>query len=266
MIFDWKGYTFARRLKIIQMKYFTAFIAILITGTIISSSALIAQDAATLLGNMDKVMFSSKDKQANMTMILTNKKGKEKIREAIMMQKGTDMRLYRYTQPESQAGIATLSLPDGIMWMYMPALGKPKKISIMAKTGAFNNTDFSYEDMATTPFSERYTPELLETRPDSYVIQLTPMDENSQYSKVVVTLDKANYYPVIMEYYDERDQKFKEAVYQYEKIGMYWNAKEVVMTDLRKEHSTKILLKDVKFDQGLSDDLFTVENMAPAEE
>jgi outer membrane lipoprotein-sorting protein len=54
---------------------------------------------------------------------------------------------------------------------------------------------------------------------------------------------------------------FKEATYTYEKIGKYWNAAEVVMKDLEKNHSTKIRLTNIKFDQGLSDDIFTVENM-----
>jgi outer membrane lipoprotein-sorting protein len=54
---------------------------------------------------------------------------------------------------------------------------------------------------------------------------------------------------------------FKEADYTYEKIGKYWNAKEVVMKDLEKNHSTTIKLSDIKFDQGLSDDIFKVENL-----
>ena len=58
-------------------------------------------------------------------------------------------------------------------------------------------------------------------------------------------------------------KKFKEAGYRYEKVGKYWNAAEVTMKDLEKNHSTKIQLSDVKFDQGLADDLFTVENMKP---
>ena len=69
----------------------------------------------------------------------------------------------------------------------------------------------------------------------------------------------------MMEYYDKGGKKFKESTYTYEKIGKYWNAAEVVMTNLKKEHSTKIQLKDVVFDQGLSDELFTVEKLKPAE-
>jgi outer membrane lipoprotein-sorting protein len=70
-----------------------------------------------------------------------------------------------------------------------------------------------------------------------------------------------------MEFYDKKPAKFKEATYSYKKNGKYWYAEEVIMTDLKKEHSTKILLTDVKFDQGLSDDEFTVEKLKlPKEE
>jgi outer membrane lipoprotein-sorting protein len=68
-----------------------------------------------------------------------------------------------------------------------------------------------------------------------------------------------------MDIYDLKGKKFKEAAYKYEKVGKYWNATEVVMKDLDKNHSTKILITEVKFDQGLSDDLFLVEKMKPAD-
>jgi hypothetical protein len=37
------------------------------------------------------------------------------------------------------------------------------------------------------------------------------------------------------------------------------------MTNLDKNHSTQILLSDVKFDQGLPDDIFEVENLGSKE-
>ena len=61
--------------------------------------------------------------------------------------------------------------------------------------------------------------------------------------------------------YNEQNRLFKEATYTYEKIGKYWNAKEVLMKNIEKDHSTIIKLSDIKFDQGLSDDLFKVENL-----
>jgi outer membrane lipoprotein-sorting protein len=222
------------------------------------------QDAKTVLDNMDKIIFSPKDKQAKVTMILRDKTGKEKVREAVMLQKGNDKKLYRYTKPESQAGIATLSLSNDIMWLYMPAFEKPKKISMLAKGQSFNNTDFSYEDMNTTPFSDRYTPFLLQTQKDEYLLRLVPKSTKSSYSQIIVSIHKSYGYPIMMEFYNTQGKKFKEADYKYEKVGKYWNAAEVVMKDLEKNHSTKILLSEVKFDQGLADDLFTVGNMKPS--
>ena len=145
----------------------------------------------------------------------------------------------------------------------MPAFGKPKKISLLAKSQAFTGTDFSYEDMATTTYASRYTPKLLETKEDIHILELIPKEENPIYSKIIVTQDKQNFYPIKMEYFDRIINKFKEANYDYIKIGKYWNAKQVIMADLKKQHMTKIILSDVKFDQGLKDDEFTVEQLVP---
>ena len=230
-------------------------------GTIDAAS----QDASSILEKMDNIIIAPKDKACKVAIILIDKNGKEKVREAQMLQKGPDKKLYRYTKPESQAGISTLTLPNSVMWLYLPAFGKPKRISILTKDSSFNNTDFSYEDMATTPYADRFTPELLETKDDVWILKLIPKSGKSNYSKIIARINKENGYAETMEFYDLKDKKFKEAVYSYEKVGKYWNANEVVMKDLEKNHSTRILITDVKFDQGLPDDLFLVEKLKPAE-
>lgn len=223
-----------------------------------------AQDAAAILEKMDNIMFSPRDKQGKVTVILIDKNGKEKIREATILQKGTDKKLYRYTKPESQAGMATLSLSDDVMWVYMPAFGKPKKISMTSKDQSFTGTDFSLEDMSMTPYATRYTPELLESDGDTYALSLIPKSTKSYYSKIIVKISQMYGYPLTMDYYDLKGKKFKEATYTYEKIGKYWNASEILMKDLEKNHSTRTLLSEIKFDQGLADDLFVVENLKPS--
>jgi len=240
--------------KIIKLILFLALIVPGVSG---------AQNADTLLKRMDDLMLAPKDKQATVKIILTKtKSNKQKVREAILMQKGRDKKLYRYTAPESQAGIASLSLPGNVMWLYMPAFGAPTKISLLAKSQAFTGTDFSYEDIDSRPFAERFTPKLLSSDdPDVYQLELTPKSDKSKYSKVILSLNKKYFYPEKLEYYDTRGRKFKEAVYVYKKSGKYWYAAEVKMTDLKKEHSTEIIMTDVKFDQGIPDDVFSVENL-----
>jgi len=223
-----------------------------------------SQDAAAILEKMDNIIIAPRDKVGKVKISLIDKTGKEKVREAEMLQKGPHKKLYRYTKPESQAGIATLTLPDNIMWLYLPAFGKPRRIAMLTKDQSFNNTDFSYEDMATTPYAERFTPELIESTEDYYLLNLLPRSGKSNYSKIIAKINKENGYAETMDIYDLKGKKFKEAVYRYEKIGKYWNAAEVIMKDLEKNHSTKIGITDVKFDQGLSDDIFLVENLKPA--
>ena len=237
-------------------------ISIIVIMLIFGVKVSVTQNADSLLQYMDNLMSAPKDKQATVKIILTKKSGKEKIREAMMKQKGRDKKLYRYTKPEKQAGISTLSLPGDVMWLYLPAIGKPTKISLLSKNQAFTGTDFSYEDMESRSYSERYTPALLESSdPENYILELIPISKKSKYSKIVLYLNKTHNYPVKMEYYNNRDIYFKVATYKYAKQGKYWYAEEVLMTDLKKAHSTGILMTDVKFDQGLSDDEFRVENL-----
>jgi outer membrane lipoprotein-sorting protein len=42
-----------------------------------------------------------------------------------------------------------------------------------------------------------------------------------------------------------------------EKVNGYWISRESEMEDLKTEHTTRMLIVEVKFDSGLSDDKFT---------
>jgi len=64
-----------------------------------------------------------------------------------------------------------------------------------------------------------------------------------------------------MEYYDKSNTKVKEAKYTFKKVGNYWNPAEIEMTDLKKNHKTKMQMSDVKYDTGLTDDDFTVRKL-----
>ncbi|MGW8316565.1 MAG: outer membrane lipoprotein-sorting protein [Bacteroidales bacterium] len=222
-------------------------------GTISSARA---QDAETILKKMDDVLYAPKDMTGTNKIILIDKNGKEEVREATVKQKGTDKRIMRFTAPASQAGIAVLALPDDVMYMYLPAFGKERRISSSVKNQNFAGTDFSYDDMESKPYSDKYTPELIGTD-NAYVLKLTPKGR-SDYSKLVVTVNKENGYPEQIEYYDRGNTEVKVATYTFKKVGNYWNPSEIVMKDLKKDHTTKMQTSNVEFDTGLNDDEFTV--------
>jgi len=232
--------------------------ALIVAGSIFSVNA---QDANAILKKMDNVMYSPKDLTGKNTIILINKNGKQEIRKATIQQKGTDKRMFRFTAPASQAGIAVLSLPDNVMYLYLPAFGKERRIATSAKNQNFAGTDFSYDDMESVLFSVKYTPKFVKTEGNAYVLELSPISHKSDYSKVIVHINKTNYYPETLAYYDRGNNKIKEAKYTFKKIGNYWNAAEIEMTNLKKNHKTKMQMSDVKYDTGLTDDDFTVRKL-----
>ena len=146
----------------------------------------------------------------------------------------------------------------------MPAFNKAVKVTLLSKSQAFTGTDFSYEDMSGTSYSERFTPKILPSSDEQvYQLELMPKSMKSRYSKIIAYLDKTHLYPIKMEYFDKDKTYFKFATYSYKKQGKYWYAERVIMSDISKNHSTEIFLTEIKFDQGLDDSVFTVENLKP---
>ncbi len=236
-----------------------ATVLILIVGLFSTN----AQDANAILKQMDDVMYAPKDQDSKIKLVLIDKNDKEKTREATVLQKGTDKRLFKFTSPSSQAGISFLSLPDDIMYLYLPAFGKERRIATHIKNQKFAGTDFSYDDMEAKPYSDKYTPKLLNTEDDIYLLELTPKANiKTDYSKLIVTINKSNYYPAKIEYYDKSGKKVKELINKgIEKVDGYWVSKEMTMTDLKKNHKTKMIITTVSYDNNLSDDEFTVRKL-----
>lgn len=226
------------------------------------TNPVLAQDAATILRKADEVMYSAKDQSSKMKIILIDKQNREKVREANVLQKGDEMRLFRFTAPASQSGIAFLSLPDNIMYLYMPAYGKERRIASHVKNQSFAGTDFSYDDMEAKPFSEKYNPKLIKTEAGYFFLELIPKpDTKSDYSKIIMGVNTSNYCPEHFEFYNNGGIKTKEAKYSFEKVGDYWTPKEIIMKDLKKNHTTKMITSEIQYDSGLSDDEFTIRKL-----
>ena len=221
-----------------------------------------AQSAAEIMNKMDNILYAAKDQTSQLRMVLTDRNGNERVREASLWQKGTDKRMFRFTSPAGEAGIAFLSLPDDVMYLYMPAFGKERRIATHVKNQAFAGTDFSYDEMESVPYASKYVPKMIGQTADFWTLELTPKPGlKSDYSKIEVKVRKSNNCPETMVSYDKSGNKLKTADYTFVKEGKYWYPKEVKMTDLKKNHTTSMIMNKVTFDSNLSDQLFTVRNL-----
>ena len=235
----------------------------LFTGIfIIYAFSTFSQNANEILRKHDEVTYAPKDQKSELSIILTDRKGNTSTRKAVMYQKGQNMRLTRFTYPESQAGIGFLSLPNDVMYVYLPAFGNERRIASHVKNQTFAGTDFSYEDMESVPTSTKYNAKLVNTTASAYVLELTPKDvTKASYSKLVSHINKEHYYGIKTEYYNKGGVKIKELINTVEKRGNYWISVSAEMTDLTKSHKTKMVNSKVEFDTNLKDDFFTVRNL-----
>lgn len=223
----------------------------------------VAQTANEVLKTMDNVIYAPKDQSISIKMTVFSKNGTTSIREAKTWQKDNDKRLFRFTSPASQAGIGILSLPNDVMYLYMPAYEKERRIASSAKNQGFAGTDFSYDDMESKLYQEKYDAISLKTENNMWVLELKPKANNkTEYAKLIVTIGKDNNYPRKVQYYDKNNTQIKELNnIKIEKKGNYWVATLFEMKDLKKGTKTQMEFTSVEYDKGLKDEDFSVRKL-----
>jgi outer membrane lipoprotein-sorting protein len=232
---------------------------LVVLTTLLITSALFAQDPQSIVAKADEVVNAPKDQTATLKMILIDKNGNEKTRETTFLQQGTDKRIMRFTAPADQKGIAFLSLPDDIQYLYMPAFHKVRRIATHVKNTKFAGTDFTYDDLSSFEYAKDYNAKLSDENDNNWIMELIPKPNvDKDYGKLKMWIRKDNYYPEKIEHYDKGGNLWKVMERRnIEKIGKYWFSKEYEMKDLKEEHSTKMILADVEFDTGIPDETFT---------
>jgi outer membrane lipoprotein-sorting protein len=206
------------------------------------------------------------DSMASMQMILRNKQGDEstryiRVRTLEQLDDG-DKSLTTFDQPADVKGTNFLSFthktgPDD-QWLYLPALKRVKRISSRNKSGPFMGSEFAYEDLSSQEV-EKYTYKYIGDENynglDCFVIERYPVDKYSGYTRQVVWIDKPEYRPQKIVFYDRKNAKLKTLTYsgyqQY--LGKYWRADEMFMENHQTGKTTRLIWQDYQFQTGLSE-------------
>lgn len=219
---------------------------------------------------------------SEMEMILIDRQKNKRVRriKSFSKDKGKDTRtLMFFLTPADvkDTGFLTYDYDapgkDDDQWLYLPALGKTKRIATSDKSGAFMGTDFNYSDLS-KPDLEDFDYKLLKENDkvkgvDTWRIQSTPRSpevaEDTGYSKSVLWVRKDNYVMIRSVRWVHRSSRRKFfQVKKLEKIDGIWVAtemKNVTKQGRRTIHSTVLRLTNVKFNQKLKDRMFTTRRL-----
>jgi len=159
------------------------------------------------------------------TLSLINDRGEQRVRKMSVRSRlrdnGTDSAvLTRFSQPADIRGTGFLQVENSAaqddIWVYLPGLGKTRRLASNNKRDSFFGTDFSYGDIL-LPAVEKYRHTLLrrDQVEDSacIVIESTPLDaktrEDTGYSRKLTWVDAQTFVERKVEYYDTRNALLK---------------------------------------------------------
>lgn len=202
------------------------------------------------------------DIQAEMVMIIKTARGDEKRRELMVWIKnnpsGDDWRLMKFLAPADLKDLGFLVLADDQMYLYLPEFQRVRRIASHNKKESFVGSDFSYDDLGTAGFSAFFVPKFKEENERAWILELERKPgAKKQYSRIVLTVDRATELPVRAELYDDSGQLFKVETQENSRVGKYWVPTKFVMENVRTGTSTVLELKNVKVDQNLGAEIFT---------
>ena len=161
--------------------------------------------------------------------------------------------------------------------MYLPTFKKVRRVESQQQSGSFMGSVFSYSDIA-TPHVEDYTYKQIkeEKCPTTEaqavtcsVIECLPVSddikERTGYSKSVLWFRQDNYMGVHAEYYDLTGDFFKRLdateIKMVDPKNKKWLAHSLSIQSLKTKEYTHLQFTKVKVNSGISDSVFTQQNL-----
>lgn len=155
------------------------------------------------------------------------------------------------------------------IWLYIPVLGKSKKLSSMNKNGNFVGSNFQYSDLEWTileDFSYKLMGEERIRGEKTYKIEATANSEEviekTGYSKKVMWINPEYNLVIQADYYDKRGFYTKRlTVNKIEQISGYWTIIEQVIENFLENQKTIMHLSNVKYNLEISDTVFSRQKL-----
>jgi hypothetical protein len=258
--------------------------ALLIVGSVavLAPHHFAHAQADTALAIMQKNLAATKvkDSVSNATFTLIDKGGQTRVRKTLghtRLQDGSDdnMRLVRFLSPADIKGTSILLIEharaDDDMWLYLPALGKVRRLSAANKKDSFVGTDLSYADVIgykPEQWTHRLVGEEALNGVPCHVVESLPADDavrqTTGYGKRVTWVGKQNFVALRVDIWDASLQPLKRILSSdIQQVGgnQRWQAMHTEAENLQTGHRTVIQFEGFQADRNVPENLFTTKEL-----
>ncbi len=186
--------------------------------------------------------------------------GHERVMKMENWSQGNKKSFVKVLYPPKDKGITFLSL-DNQMWQYVPKIERIIKIPPSMMLQNWMGSDITNDDVVKqSSLVEDYDARILDKKDPMVRIELVPKEDAAVvWGKIILNIDTSTYTSIRDEFYDEQGQEVRYFIYeQVKKFGKYYLPTywRVQQRD-KPDHFTEIVLEEVVYDAGVSDEYFT---------
>jgi len=243
----------------------------LVLFAMISVNAMAQETAEEIMKKSHMAYYyAGDDGIANVSMRIIDKKGKERVREFVMLrldiEDGGDQKYYTYFKKPSDVSRLTFMVHKNATatdkrWIYVPAVDLVKQISADDKNSSFVGSDFSYEDVSGRHWSaDNHKLVYDSTWNDKpiWVIESTPKAEKDSFTRRFSYIDKVTMLPYKELYFGKKDKLEKEMTSEeIKEVDGIMTITHRTMKDVKKNRVTHVIFDNIDYNAGIKDDLFT---------
>ena len=235
-----------------------------------------AQDSAEWVARQVRDRNTGRDSRAELRMKLYDRQGRVRERALTMLrlrgEKGTgDRALIRFTYPNDIRNTAFLVWEhpdaDDERFLYLPALGRVRRIAGQEKDQSFVGSDLSYEDIGgrdIADYTYAFTADNVSwiapngTRHPAWLLESRAKDQSSEFPRSVSFVLKEKFVITAADVFNRRNERVKHLeVKKLEQVEGIWTALDLVMSNERDGTRTELTTSKIDYNVGLTEQDFS---------
>jgi hypothetical protein len=243
-------------------------IGIIVFALVLFVNNVFAQSVDEIITKANQASYyAGNDGRSHVSMTITDSQSRVRTREFKILRMdvrdGGEQKYYVYFNKPADVQDMVYMVwkyldKDDDRWMYLPALDLVRRIAASDKRSSFVGSNFVYEDISGRNL-DLDVHELIKTEGDFFVIKNTPKDAGEvEFSYYDVYIRKDNFLPVKAEYYNKQGKlsRIVEAL-EIKDVQGYPTVTKSQAKDLETGSATVIDFKNISYDIGLEDNIFT---------
>jgi len=236
----------------------------IIMGMLLLVSSLFAQSAEEIVSRMDSIQ-SAKSSRVVGSIFITDRFGVKQSDFISWSDESGDF-LLEFTSVAEQG--QKILRKGKIVYLFFPEAEDLMRLQGSSLKQGLMGSDISYEDMTEGNSTlDKYSCKKLDDFTvdgvDCWQIELIGKSRAVPYYRRVLYVQKSNYLPKKEGYYSKSGKLIKEMrIFGYKKVSGLWFITEMeIVNKLRKNSSTRMVIKDVSLNIVLDKTLFTTSSL-----